>query len=91
MKITKRDLEALIKKDFRFENQRVYMDNIPICFDTMNGALIITCEQWLDFLKVFLRGKKHIRFYKDCLEIKHPLIYFEKVSIDEDEIEITLK
>ena len=91
MKITKRDLEAIIKKDFQFENQCIYMDNIPIFLKVVNGALVVQCNQWIDLLKLFLRSKKYIHFYQDYLEIKHPLFSFDSVKILEDEIEITFK
>ena len=91
MKISKRDLEALIKKNFQFKNQIIYMDQAPICLSISNGSLIVECDRWLDLLKLFLRGKKHIYFHADCLEIKHPLIQFESVKVIEDEIEITFK
>ena len=91
MKITKRDLEAMIKKDFQFKDQMIFMNQVPICLSIYNDSLIVECDRWLDFLKLFLRGKKHIYFHEDCLEIKHPLIKFESVKVIEDEIEITFK
>ena len=63
MKITKRDLEVIIKKDFQFENQCIYMDNVPISLKIVNGALVVQCNQWIDLLKLFLRSKKYILFY----------------------------
>lgn len=91
MKISKRDLEALLKKEFQFKDEVIYMDQVPICLSIYNGSLRIVCNQWLDLLKLFLRGKKYIYFHTDCIEIKHPFIHFESVNVIEDEIEITFK
>lgn len=91
MKISKRDIEALIKKEIQLEGQCIYLDQSPIYLSVNKGNLIITCAKWLDLMKLFLRGKKHIYFYSDGIEIKHPLIQFDAVKVLEDEIEITFK
>lgn len=91
MKITRRDLEAFIKKECFFKNGKIYLENIEVSVDVKNNQLYVECEAMMGLLKFYFNGKKHVRFEGNCLVFSHPLIKFDDVMISEDGVEITFK